>query len=89
MKVDEVDPAVQVRRAMKRAEVGKRYEVSAGIPDDPTPWHYVTGVLRSKGVRMKSDPGATFWHIESLLMHHFIGTEMIRQVEEVQTRFTW
>jgi hypothetical protein len=74
---------------LKEAQIGKQYTVSAGIPDDPTPWVYVTGVLRSKKARMSSDEFAVFWHIESTMMHHYIAVDLIRDVESVRAPMVW
>ena len=83
----ELDPEVECELAMRRAEIGKQYQVSAGLIGEQ--WGSVRGVLRSKRAKMRSDKGNLYWHIEGPDMHHFIAVDMIRHVDEISARMIW
>lgn len=84
---DELDPEKEVAEAIRRATPGQSVEVSAGLLDG-SPWHSVSGVLRSKKARIKGEGGTIFWHLEAGLMHHYIAVQLIRQVSVVR-RQVW
>lgn len=85
--VEDVDPEKEVAAAIRRATPGQSYEVAAGLLDG-SPWHVVSGKLRSKQARIKGEGGTKFWHLEAGLMHHYIAVELIRQVSGIR-RQVW